>query len=162
MPSIRIDLSQATGAWLWRKGPARVIHGGYMFIWNDARGRYVSEHRLIAERALGRPLQSHEEVHHVNGVKLNNKNRNLVICDPDYHEYLDYQMRLKWRRIPAYKRSETVAGNLRKQIELWLKSRRLLHSTGKLSPYLRRQLKKWGVSEPPSTIPILKPHGSLE
>jgi hypothetical protein len=41
-------------------------------------------HRLVAERALGRPLKAREVVHHVDGDKTNNAGSNLVIC-PDRH-----------------------------------------------------------------------------
>lgn len=53
------------------------------------RLRFVVEHRWIAERALGRPLDSRHPVHHVDGVKTNNAPSNLVICESDgYHQLL--------------------------------------------------------------------------
>ena len=38
------------------------------------------EHRLIAERAIGKSLPKGAEVHHVNGDKKDNSRGNLVIC----------------------------------------------------------------------------------
>jgi hypothetical protein len=53
----------------------RKIRGGYVHI-KVGSGRYpvgwVMEHRLLAERFLGRPITKHEEVHHRNGVKTDN------------------------------------------------------------------------------------------
>lgn len=40
----------------------------------------MAEHRLVMERKLGRTLNAGEIVHHIDGNKLNNKGRNLVVC----------------------------------------------------------------------------------
>lgn len=46
-------------------------------------------HRVIAERALGRPLPPGAEVHHVDGDKGNYSRGNLVICpNHAYHRLL--------------------------------------------------------------------------
>ena len=39
----------------------------------------VHEHRLVAERKLGRPLASGEVVHHIDGNKQNNSPENLAV-----------------------------------------------------------------------------------
>ncbi len=57
-------------------------------------GRSVREHAVIAARALGRPLVQPEEVHHVDGDRLNNVNSNLVVCpDRAYHMLLHRRQR---------------------------------------------------------------------
>jgi hypothetical protein len=45
----------------------------------------VYEHKLKAERALGRALGPDETVHHIDGDKTNNANSNLLICSRAYH-----------------------------------------------------------------------------
>ena len=53
------------------------------------RGKYVSEHVLAAEKALGRYLPAAVVVHHVNGDPSKNHGSNLVICqNQSYHRLL--------------------------------------------------------------------------
>ena len=54
--------------------------------------RYKVEHRLIAEKMLGRPLTKEDIVHHVDLDKLNNEEYNLYICNKSEHTKLHKQL----------------------------------------------------------------------
>jgi hypothetical protein len=64
-----------------------------MQLYVDSLGylRFADSHRLfhrwVAEKKLGRKLNSGEVVHHINRDKLDNRWSNLYVCKNQYHHY---------------------------------------------------------------------------
>jgi len=85
----------------WKGG--RIINAGYFYLHRpdhpfSDNGGYTLEHRLIAEKSLGRFLKPGEVVHHINQVTTDNRKENLLICTRGYHNSLHWRMRR--RRLP--------------------------------------------------------------
>lgn len=72
------------------KGGRSTTGNGYMMVlapghkYASQRG-YVLEHRYVMEKHIGRYLEPHEHVHHINGNKLDNRIENLVVISHLQH-----------------------------------------------------------------------------
>lgn len=78
----------------WRGGMTIDKHG-YRLVYSPERKKahpYSYEHILVAEKMIGRRLRKSEHVHHINGLKLDNSESNLVVLDDKSHRTLHRQL----------------------------------------------------------------------
>ena len=71
---------------------------GYRVVKDNQTGRQVMVHRLIMERKIGRPLKSNETVHHINGVRDDNRIENLELWSSSQPTGQRVADKLKWAR----------------------------------------------------------------
>lgn len=77
----------------------KVEINGYLYIYkpdhpNSMKSGYVAEHRLVAEKKIGRLLTECEVVHHIDEDKHNNKADNLVVMTPSEHNSYHIKKRM--------------------------------------------------------------------
>lgn len=90
-------------------GSGYISGEGYKII--TVNGKQQREHRVKVEQILGHPLPPRANIHHLNGVRTDNRNCNLVVCpDHTYHMLLHKRQRELGYKGPPLPSSETVAG----------------------------------------------------
>jgi len=80
------------------------------YVIKSVDGRQISQHREIMEQHLGRPLQQHENVHHKNGQRHDNRIENLELWSSSQPSGQRIEDKLAWARwfIAQYGDMESV------------------------------------------------------
>ena len=76
-------------------------NSGYILRWIDKK-KYMLEHRYIMEQQLGRPLKTHEHIHHINGNRSDNRVENLVLLTKSHHNSIH-----KREEVKSFKRDKS-------------------------------------------------------
>lgn len=69
--------------WNWKGG--HLARSGYRIISKKGKSQ-LYEHRVVIEEMLGRPLESDEVVHHIDGNRSNNSSENLIVMKRRDHD----------------------------------------------------------------------------
>lgn len=83
---------------------ARVGTGSSRFQMSDGYVRvsaphgHKAEHRIVVERHLGRDLRPNEQVHHINGVKHDNRIENLQVVSAKEHAAIHLVLADRWAK----------------------------------------------------------------
>lgn len=102
--SRRVRKGPANHMW---KGGRTVTSHGYVLVrvgkghhLADVRG-YAYEHRIVAEKKIGRRLRPGEEVHHINGVRSDNRPENVKVTANTAEHFVHHRKPGSNKRLPG-------------------------------------------------------------
>lgn len=70
------------------KGPSRHISGGYVVVYCPEKRRYIAEHILIWEQVHNSKLPKGWVIHHLNGIRNDNRPENLIALSSQKHRLI--------------------------------------------------------------------------
>lgn len=85
-----LDLSGSKNP-AWKGG--RIKHGNGYWMISVGNKKHKLEHRLVMEKYLGRKLKKQEKIHHLNGIKTDNRLENLQLMSQSEHASLHTKFR---------------------------------------------------------------------
>src|SRR3990167_9050087 len=98
---------------LWRGGRYKDSFGYICItIYENGNKLRIREHRYLMEKHIGRKLDKNEHVHHLNGIKNDNRIENLVVLNAGEHHSAHYDEK---KMLPVF------IENVRKEKEMWKK-----------------------------------------
>jgi len=91
--------------WSWQGGKIKV--NGYIMIRSPQHpnvygNTYFPEHRLVMEKYLNRYLTSEELVHHINGIRTDNRLENLMLVTKKTHPIDNFKWRIELQKRIRY------------------------------------------------------------
>lgn len=95
-----------------RRGRVVITMKGYRTIYDPKTKKMVMEHRHVMEKHIGRLLRKSEVVHHLNGIRTDNRPENLEVLKKKTHDRLP-KPKAKPIKCPYCRNMIKVSGRVR-------------------------------------------------
>jgi hypothetical protein len=133
----------------WKGG--QTVKRGYVYLYapdhprrESDRSPYVKRSRLVVEKRLGRYLESGEHVHHVNGIRDDDRDENLVVLTKAAHRREHGPPPQPWpdqlargERVGASKLTEAKVRDIRTRLAAGESQRSIARMYGVTPPVIR-------------------------